>query len=91
MLSFCVTFCCETVYFLICSGFGLNNKAQLGQGHNDNIGDEAGEMGDSLPVTDWGSGFVVEQITCGSDVRTHSLYSSWASLILNMRFISAQQ
>ncbi len=38
---------------------------QLGQGHKDNIGDDYLEMGDHLNVTDWGTGFVVEDIACG--------------------------
>ena len=38
---------------------------QLGQGHDDNIGDDANEMGDNLDIIDWGSGFNVADIACG--------------------------
>ncbi|CAM9212563.1 unnamed protein product [Sphacelaria rigidula] len=34
--------------------FGYNNYGQLGQGTTDNIGDDAGEMGDDLAVVDLG-------------------------------------
>ncbi|HJN55035.1 MAG TPA: hypothetical protein QF646_01445, partial [Candidatus Poseidoniales archaeon] len=36
--------------------WGHNSYGQLGQGHSDTIGNEAGEMGDSLPVIDTGGG-----------------------------------
>lgn len=32
--------------------WGYNNNGQLGQGHTDNLGDGAGEMGDDLPAID---------------------------------------
>ncbi|MFN3197716.1 MAG: thrombospondin type 3 repeat-containing protein, partial [Bradymonadia bacterium] len=36
--------------------FGYNAHGQLGQGHNSNLGDNNGEMGDSLPFVDLGAG-----------------------------------
>ena len=40
------------------------DAGQLGQGHTDNIGDDAGEMGDYLMAIDWGTDFTVSHISC---------------------------
>ena len=44
---------------------GDNNRGPLGQGDWNYRGDDAGEMGDNLTVVDLGSGFDVEQVSCG--------------------------
>ena len=36
--------------------WGYNQHGQLGQGHTDHLGDDSGEMGDNLPVVDFGTG-----------------------------------
>ena len=38
---------------------------QLGQGIEDNLGNDPGEMGNNLSVIDWGTGFAVKDIACG--------------------------
>ncbi|MBT3479448.1 MAG: T9SS type A sorting domain-containing protein [Candidatus Marinimicrobia bacterium] len=47
--------------------WGLNDRGQLGQGNTNNIGDNAGEMGDALSAIDLGTGRVVLGISGGSD------------------------
>jgi alpha-tubulin suppressor-like RCC1 family protein len=49
--------------------WGWNANGSLGQGHGDNIGDAAGEMGDNLPAVDLGTGRTAVQIATG---RIHS-------------------
>ena len=44
----------------------LSEYGQLGQGHTEKIGNGPGEMGNNLSVIDWGSGFDVEDIACGT-------------------------
>lgn len=46
--------------------WGYNIYGQLGLGHANNIGDGAGEMGDSLPVVDLGTGRTAAQIATGT-------------------------
>ena len=46
-----------------CWGFG--SLGRLGQGSQDNIGDEPGEMGDNLPPVDLGTGRTATAITTG--------------------------
>ncbi|HEC08814.1 MAG TPA: hypothetical protein ENI86_04480, partial [Acidimicrobiales bacterium] len=46
--------------------FGWNFWGQLGQGHTDDIGDDPGEMGDSLPPVDLGTGRTAVAISAGS-------------------------
>lgn len=46
--------------------WGWNNRGQLGKGNTNNLGDGAGEMGDSLTAIDLGTGRTAKQITCGS-------------------------
>ena len=45
--------------------WGWNNVGQLGLGHTSNVGDDGGEMGDSLPTVDLGSGRSVRQVSLG--------------------------
>ncbi|MEK2646660.1 RCC1 domain-containing protein [Bdellovibrio sp. BCCA] len=45
--------------------WGYNNYGQLGQGHINNLGDGAGEMGDSLPTVSLGTGRTAVQISAG--------------------------
>lgn len=45
--------------------WGTNGYGQLGQGHGNSIGDEAGEMGDSLPAINLGSNRTVIQMAVG--------------------------
>ncbi|MDG0815897.1 RCC1 domain-containing protein [Bdellovibrio svalbardensis] len=45
--------------------WGKNNYGQLGQGNTNNLGDGAGEMGDSLPTIDLGTGRSAKQIGVG--------------------------
>ncbi len=45
--------------------WGLGYGGVLGQGHRDTIGDEPGEMGDSLPAIDLGTGRTVDQVSIG--------------------------
>ena len=45
----------------------------MGLGHTNDIGDEEDEMGDYLSATNWGTGFEVDQLTCGVLVRALSL------------------
>ncbi|WP_413943337.1 RCC1 domain-containing protein [Bdellovibrio sp. HCB-162] len=47
--------------------WGLNSMGHLGQGHANNIGDGAGEMGDALPAVNLGTGRTALQIATGSD------------------------
>ncbi|AZZ37202.1 hypothetical protein CIK05_10530 [Bdellovibrio sp. qaytius] len=42
--------------------WGGNGYGQLGQGHTNNLGDGAGEMGDNLPAINLGTGRTVKQI-----------------------------
>ena len=44
--------------------WGLNDYGMLGLGDNDNRGDGANQMGDNLPIIDFGSGFEVSKIRC---------------------------
>jgi len=45
--------------------WGRNEIGQLGLGDTNNRGDEPGEMGDSLPEVDLGTGLTAQQIGCG--------------------------
>eukprot|EP01083_Nonionella_stella_P008138 23488_1 len=47
--------------------FGLNADGQLGQGDTNNVGDDQGEMGDSLNTIDLGTNFIPTQISVGGD------------------------
>ena len=42
--------------------WGYNDRGQLGYGSTENIGNEAGEMGDSLPAIDLGTGKVASKL-----------------------------
>jgi LPXTG-motif cell wall-anchored protein len=59
--------------------WGANNYGQLGLGDTNHRGDEAGEMGDNLPVVDLGlaDGVTVTAISSG-DIYTCALLSSGA-------------
>ncbi|MCA9178676.1 MAG: hypothetical protein KDB14_29645, partial [Planctomycetales bacterium] len=46
--------------------WGSNNLGQLGLGDTNNRGDDAGEMGDSLPAVDLGAGRTAVQIAAGA-------------------------
>ena len=46
--------------------FGENGLGQLGLGHTNDLGDEAGEMA-SLPAVNLGAGHTATAITAGSD------------------------
>ena len=45
--------------------WGLNDVGQLGQGHQSNLGDGAGEMGDDLPPVSLGTSRLAKQIAAG--------------------------
>ncbi|CAE7706913.1 HERC1 [Symbiodinium microadriaticum] len=45
--------------------WGRNDVGQLGLGHTSNVGDDGGEMGDSLPTVDLGAGRSVRQVSLG--------------------------
>ena len=45
--------------------WGQNSRGQLGQGHTNNIGDGADEMGDNLSAVDLGTGRTATAIACG--------------------------
>ena len=45
--------------------WGWNGYGQLGQGHDDNIGDDPSEMGDNLPTIDLGEDVSVKAIAAG--------------------------
>lgn len=47
--------------------WGENRRGQLGQGHNDSIGDSPNEMGDAIPAIDLGTGLKATQISAGGD------------------------
>jgi len=47
--------------------WGYNASGQLGQGHANNLGDAANEMGDNLPVIDLGTGRTAKSIALGQD------------------------
>lgn len=47
--------------------WGLNNRAQLGNGHTNNIGNAAGQMGDNLPIVSIGSDRSVVDIVAGAN------------------------
>ncbi|CAE7805594.1 unnamed protein product [Symbiodinium sp. CCMP2592] len=47
--------------------WGLNDKGQLGNAGTEFAGDDPGEMGAALPVTELGDGVVVQQIASGND------------------------
>jgi len=49
--------------------FGDNSYGQLGQGHSDDLGDEADEVGDNLAAIDLGAGLSVEGF-CGQSLAT---------------------
>lgn len=61
------TFTLEPVAFgvLSANSWGRNNKGQLGYGHTSNIGDGGNEMGNALATVDWGTDFVVADISTG--------------------------
>ena len=46
--------------------WGANHRGQLGHGNLEDAGDQPGEMGTNLPVTDLGDGMTVVHITAGS-------------------------
>ncbi|MBI1860443.1 MAG: hypothetical protein HYR96_05960 [Deltaproteobacteria bacterium] len=46
--------------------WGRNHYGQLGQGHANNLGDGAGEMGDNLPAIDLGGGRTAKYISAGT-------------------------
>lgn len=56
--------------------FGANNEGQLGQGHTDNLGDNANEMGDNLVAIDLGTGRTARQIAAG-DFHTCALLDNY--------------
>jgi alpha-tubulin suppressor-like RCC1 family protein len=58
--SNCVVFTDDTM-----KCWGYNNYGQLGYENTGNYGDAAGEMGDSLPLVDFGSGELVSQVDVG--------------------------
>ncbi|CAE7542628.1 HERC2 [Symbiodinium sp. CCMP2592] len=45
--------------------WGRNDVGQLGLGHSTDVGDDGGEMGDSLPTVDLGAGRTVRQVSLG--------------------------
>lgn len=45
--------------------WGVNFNGKLGQGHSNNLGDGAGEMGDSLPAISLGTGRFATQVAVG--------------------------
>ena len=45
--------------------FGRNNRGELGIGNTESIGNEDGEMGDSLVAVDLGSDFIPAQLAGG--------------------------
>ena len=47
--------------------WGRNARGQLGYGHTDNIGDNAGEMGNDLAYVELGEDFVLKQISAGRE------------------------
>eukprot|EP01083_Nonionella_stella_P301173 1031774_1 len=47
--------------------FGYNYAGALGYGHTNNIGDEPGQMGDSLNTIDLGMNFIPTRIVAGAD------------------------
>jgi alpha-tubulin suppressor-like RCC1 family protein len=47
--------------------WGYNNEGQLGYGNIEDLGDEAGEMGNNLPVVDLGIGRTAVQIAAGGN------------------------
>lgn len=47
--------------------WGYNATGQLGQGHTNNLGDGGGEMGDSLPTVNLGTGRSALQIALGQE------------------------
>jgi cysteine-rich repeat protein len=47
--------------------WGYNNTAALGLGDTSNRGDNAGEMGDSLPAVNLGAGLTVSQVVVGNN------------------------
>ena len=60
--------------------FGMNTHGQCGLGHANHVGDEAGEMGDSLEAIDLGSDFYPAQLSGGS-------YTGCAINIPNLFFV----
>ena len=55
--------------------WGANYYGQLGMGHEENYGDQEGEMGQGLPYIDLGSGAKVKQLAAG-DYTTCALLES---------------
>jgi len=51
----------------VLKGWGYNSLGQLLQGNTLSLGDETGEMGDSLPVMDLGNGFEIKAMSMGHD------------------------
>jgi alpha-tubulin suppressor-like RCC1 family protein len=47
--------------------WGVGGTGQLGQGNADNIGDSANEMGDNLPVIEFGTGKTAVQLVAGHE------------------------
>jgi len=45
--------------------WGSGSSGQLGQDNRDTLGDDPGEMGDSLPTIDLGTGLTVRELTAG--------------------------
>ena len=47
--------------------WGSNDRGQLGQGHGDDLGNEAGEMGDNLSAIELGTGLTVKSLSLGEN------------------------
>lgn len=45
--------------------WGRNANGALGQGHIDNLGNDPGEMGDALPIVNFGTGRTIKHINAG--------------------------
>ena len=52
---------------------GGNSQGQLGLGHSNNVGDGSGEMGDSLPAVDLGTGKTAIKVYAGTQTTCATL------------------
>ena len=55
-----------SVNYLRLFHLGFNENGQLGHGDNETKGDDPGEMGNALPITDLASKFVADSVSCGA-------------------------